>query len=341
MQPAASSPSGPATPRILTNMAFWQSEIWMQQTDSLYDLQARRDPDFRPWWKEALALFRRRSAYDLVVTMGVRESMTYGLLCLLTGRASRQVMTEVFIDAPTANPLWHLKTGLYGVIARRAVGLLTNSSAEIDTITRRYRLPRARVRYVPLNTNIAEPQRMASDDGFVLSAGRTLRDYATLVAAAHGSGVPITIIAGRSDLQRGPLPATLQVLREVSRDVYLDHLRRCRLVALPLLPTERATGQVVMLEAMALGKPVVTTSSPGTVDYIRDGENGVLVPPRDPEALRAAIDRLWHDAALRRRIGESAVHDMTERASADRHAQLKLETINELWTRKRQEGQQS
>jgi len=312
-------------------MAFWQSEIWMRQTDSLYDVRAGRDPDFRPWWKDALALFRRRSAYDLVVTMGVRESMAYGLLCLLTGRASRQVMTEVFIDAPTAHPLWQLKNRLYVMIARRAVGLLTNSSAEIDTVARRYRLSRERVRYVPLNTNIAEPRRVAGDDGFVLSAGRTLRDYATLVDAAQGSGVPITIIAGRSDLQRGPLPATLQVLREVSREVYLDHLRRCRLVALPLLPTERATGQVVMLEAMALGKPVVTTSSPGTVDYIRHGENGLLVPPRDPGALSAAIERLWNDAPLRQRLGETAVQDMKDLASADRHARLKLDALSDLW----------
>lgn len=321
----------PGQPRILTNMAFWQSEFWMKATDSLYDLSARADPEFLSWWRESWQLYRKSRGYDVVVTMGVRESMAYGLLCLFTARPSRQIMTEVFIDAPQRNPLWRLKTLFYRILARRSIGLLTNSSAEIASVARRYALDPGRLRYVPLNTNIEQPRREPAEEGFVLSAGRTLRDYDTLVAAARGTGVPITIIASRGDLQREPHPATIRVLREVSREVYLDHLRRCRLVALPLLPTERATGQVVMLEAMALGKPVVTTVSPGTIDYIRDGENGLLVPPRNPDALRAAIDRLWNDATLRRRIGDSAVRDMTERASADRHARLKHAAIVELW----------
>lgn len=320
------------TPRILTNMAFWQSDAWMRAVDSLYDLPDRRDPVFMAWWREALVLWRRAPRYDLVVTMGVRESMLYGWLCLLTLRAPRQVMCEVFIDAPRPrDPRWQLKNALYRIVARRAIGLLTNSSAEVATVARRYALDPSRVRYVPLNTNIAKPERVASDDGFILSAGRTLRDYRTLVEAARTCGIPIIAIAGRGDLTGGNLPASLRVLREVSREVYLDHLRRCRLVALPLLPTERATGQVVLLEAMAFGKPVVTTESPGTVDFVRDGENGLLVPPKDPAALCAAMERLWRDDALREALGVAAVRDMRERASADRHAELKLQALGELW----------
>ena len=318
-------------PRILTNMAFWQSEAWRTSTDSLYDLGARRDPVFLPWWREAFALFRRRAAYDAVVTMGVRESMLYGLLCALTGRPSRQVMCEVFIDTPRpGNAAWLLKTWLYGIVARRSLGVLTNSSAEIETMARRYRLPPARLRYVPLNTNIADPQRVPDDDGFVLSAGRTLRDYATLAAAAPLIAAPIIVVCGRADTVADPLPANLTVLRELPREAYLDHLRRARVVALPLLPTDRATGQVVMLEAMGYGKPVVTTRSPGTVDYIQDGINGLLLAPGDADGLASAVNGLLENPERRQALGNAAVAAVRELASAERHARLKLDAIAEL-----------
>ncbi len=317
--------------RILTNMAFWQSETWMRAVDSIYDLSGRRDPDFMPWWREALALWRRAPRYEVVVTMGVRESMAYGLLCLFTGRAANQIMCEVFIDAPRAGPGWRIKNRLYGMVARRAMGMLTNSSAEVETVAHRYRLDRARVRYVPLNTNIAEPRMETADDGYVLSAGRTLRDYPTLLEAARRiPEIPIVVICGSGDFQGLEIPPSVKILREISREQYLDYLRRCRLVALPLLDTERATGQVVMLEAMAMGKAVITTRSPGTVDHIVHGETGLLVEPGDAAGLAGEIARLWREAGDRHRIGTAAVHAMRESGSAERHARLKLEAVAAL-----------
>ena len=54
-----------------------------------------------------------------------------------------------------------------------------------------------------------------------------------------------------------------------------------------------------LLEAAASGRPIVTTDMPGCREVVRDGENGFLVPPRDPAALAAAIERLVADPALR------------------------------------------
>jgi glycosyltransferase involved in cell wall biosynthesis len=56
---------------------------------------------------------------------------------------------------------------------------------------------------------------------------------------------------------------------------------------------------------MAHGKPVVATSVGGLLDLVVDGETGLFVPPRDPAALRAALERLLADAELRRRLGEA------------------------------------
>ena len=65
----------------------------------------------------------------------------------------------------------------------------------------------------------------------------------------------------------------------------------------------------VLIEAMACGTPVVATRSPGTVEIIRDGANGLLVEPQ-PAAVADAIMRLLDDGALRERIVRQARTDV-------------------------------
>lgn len=318
--------------RILTNMAFWQSRTWTAATDSLYPLAGlTRDPE--PWSpiRQAWALYRRRRAYDAVVTMGIRESLAYGLLCALTGQPSRQVMCEAFIDddAP-ASPLWRLKTLLQRWVFRRALGILTNSRAEIETNAQRFQLPPARFRYVPLHTNLREPARAEANDGFVLSAGRTQRDYELLLQAAPALARPIHIVCGADDLRDARLPSNVMLFRERPRAEYLAQLSRCAVVALPLRATPRATGQVVLLEAMALGKPVVTTRAPGTVDYVRPGENGLLVETGDAAGLAREVNRLLNDPALARRLGDQALADVQAHYTIEQHAAAKLAAVRDL-----------
>ena len=318
---AASGEKFRSCPSILTNMAFWQSRLWMRHAHSIYDLQPGHEPEpFSPLM-EAIRLFRRRKRYEVVVTMGARTSLYYGLLCAAAGVDARQVMCEVFLDPERGGWRYRFKTALYRLVARRSLGILTNSSMEVAAVQRRYRLSADRVMYVPMHTNIRDPHETGTDEGFVLSAGRTWRDYPTLLAALRGlASVRAIIICGRRDLRGASLPSGVEIRREVPRDVYLDLLRRCRLVAVPLLPVERATGQVVVLEAMALAKPVVATRTSGTLDLVVDGRTGILVPPRDPDALRSAVARLLADRDLARRMGRAGLDRVLREFTIETHA---------------------
>lgn len=72
------------------------------------------------------------------------------------------------------------------------------------------------------------------------------------------------------------------------------------------LPTYREGFPVVPLEAAAMAVPVVATTIPGCVEAVQDGVTGSLVPPRDPQALAAAVRRYVADEGVRRAHGQAA-----------------------------------
>jgi glycosyltransferase involved in cell wall biosynthesis len=77
------------------------------------------------------------------------------------------------------------------------------------------------------------------------------------------------------------------------------------LVVLPSISRREAFGMVI-LEAMASGKPVVASAIPGVSDVVDHGKTGYLVPPRDPERLSKAIDSVLQNPSNAARMGEEA-----------------------------------
>lgn len=83
------------------------------------------------------------------------------------------------------------------------------------------------------------------------------------------------------------------------------------------LPSHHEGLPMAMLEAMAAARPVVVTPVGGIPDTIRDGDNGLLVPPRDVALLADALRRLAGDALLCRQLGLRAHRTIVERFQAD------------------------
>ncbi len=68
-------------------------------------------------------------------------------------------------------------------------------------------------------------------------------------------------------------------------------------------PSHAEAFGMVLIEAMAMELPVVSTNCDGVLDIVVDGETGIYVPPHEPDRCAAALDRLMGDAALRRSMG--------------------------------------
>jgi glycosyltransferase involved in cell wall biosynthesis len=120
------------------------------------------------------------------------------------------------------------------------------------------------------------------------------------------------VIAGASDEEsRAAIPVRqLQTWNDSGLATWVGGKRRSEMPALfasvnfVILPSYYREGvPLVLLEAAAAGRPIVTTDMPGCREICQDGQNGILVPIRDPEHLASAIELLLMSAETRARMG--------------------------------------
>ena len=144
------------------------------------------------------------------------------------------------------------------------------------------------------------------EEGFLLSAGRTFRDYTTLLAAFKNLEVPLRIVASRSSIDPREATRNVEIQYDLPGPELIDLMSRCMAVVLPLENRMISIGQSVLLQAMTLGKAVIATRVNGTEDYIEHMKTGILVPPNDPGAIQAAVSMLIGDGKLRSTLGLAA-----------------------------------
>lgn len=89
------------------------------------------------------------------------------------------------------------------------------------------------------------------------------------------------------------------------RDV-VPFLSDCTVYVLPTILREGLPRSV--LEAMAIGRAIITTDVPGCREPIIDGENGFMVPPKDPQAIANAMIKFSRDPSLSKKMGERSLH---------------------------------
>jgi glycosyltransferase involved in cell wall biosynthesis len=140
---------------------------------------------------------------------------------------------------------------------------------------------------------------------------------ATELARQQEPGI-VALVAGdgpeRAAVQRAIAdPAGVRLLGH--RDDVGDLLRVADVF---VLASDLEATPMAILEAMAAGLPVLATSVGGVPELLANGDAGMLVPPRDPAAMAAALVTLARDPALRAGLGNAASERHRAHWSADR-----------------------
>jgi len=187
----------------------------------------------------------------------------------------------------------------------------------LDGYQKHFGIGPERSSYLPSKPNIRYryAYRVDSEGDYILCFGRSERDYDTFFKAMESVPYPAVIPppdvgklrehASRFTRSLDQLPATVKVIEDDgSSESLIRIIEGAKLVVLPIVSSTIApSGIGTYLNAMLMGKCVITTGGPGTSDVLKD--EALLVPPEDAEALASTIRRAWEDTELRRRTAEA------------------------------------
>ena len=156
-------------------------------------------------------------------------------------------------------------------------------------------------------------------------------DLLTALATLRSEGAPVTaVLVGEGPLRdrlqeraaTSGLQDALQLRGALRQEEVLDLVRRATVFALPCVVAadgDRDALPTVLLEAMALGTPVVSTRVPGVPEMVDDGTSGLLVAERDPAALARALSAVLSEPDRSARLADAARERVEERFSLTRN----------------------
>jgi len=152
------------------------------------------------------------------------------------------------------------------------------------------------------------------EEDFILFVGALTAKkgiYVLLDAYARLENPPPLVLIG-STWRDTPseFPHNVTVLHNWPHDAVMSAWNRCIIGVTPSIWPEPSP--TVVIEAMAMGRPVIGSRIGGITQQIVDGETGYLVAPGDSEALKKALERLLEDTEIRERMGQAAKEKVKE-----------------------------
>ena len=290
-------------------------------------------------WRSAVkSMFGRGVAPDAVVISSDVEVLVFALVRALPFAAKPKIVFVPFIFTERAQRVINgLRLAYYRFVMRFVSCAICHSRLEVERYGALFAGCGASFVYVPWGTYVPPMAEILEGAGalpseprlpVVVAAGRSGRDYPTLVKAARGLECRVVIVCNEAVSLGGVVGGErVEVLTDCFGLGYLWQLMRAAVVVVPLRVADISAGQMVMIQAMALGRPLIVTWTPTVSDYLEDGVNAVLVPRGDAAALAAAIAGLLADPAKAAAMGLRAQADYGERFSGEAHIRLLVQAI--------------
>ncbi len=128
-------------------------------------------------------------------------------------------------------------------------------------------------------------------------------------------------------IKRLKLNNKVSIIPEVDKETLHSYYKKCDIFVLPSIAKSETFG-IVQIEAMACGKPIISTEiGTGTTFVNIDGLTGLVVPPRDSNALAKAINYLLNDSKMREEFQKNA----RQRAFNEFESKIMVKRVYELY----------
>ena len=264
-----------------------------------------------------LALFKK-DKYDVVSSWKMRMAIVYGILNRLFGSPSspRHIMHDFHINLIRKDFFYHLRLMLLRFALPGIDFFLCTSTREEEIYSRMFGISRERIRFHPMAVSsefICNYQFEPKD--YIFSYGNSDRDYDTLIKAVADSDIKLVILS-QSYRPQSPLPPNVTLITERRSDMDLIALIvSARLIVLPIKDMMISAAQTAMLEALALGRPLVASANLATVEYADHLKTAVFCKPGDAAALGESIRFLLDNPAFAEAMAQrcEAVQELPSR----------------------------
>ena len=277
----------------------------------------------------ATVLASHRKANSAEVVLSTVDTVGIPLMLLARARVIRTPFVYVAIGLPER--LARLRSPRVESVYAKALGhassVVAYSEHEADSLRdwlrgRRVQVP---VAFVPFGADVDAFSAVdAAPDLDVVSVGADPhRDFGLLLAVARSLPDTRFLVVASAEHTRalGACPPNVTVETDLAFDEMRDRLERARVVALPVRDNSYSGATTVLLQAMALAKPVVVTRTAAiAAGYgLADGENVRLVAPGDVTGFEAAVAGLLSDDAHAGALGAHARREVETNLSWDRY----------------------
>ena len=266
--------------------------------------------------------FLRRKNYDVLFTNGENVGLPLALLWKVSGGKKRLGHVTIGHKPSTGK-----KRVLFTKLQREFDTIFVYARTQYDTAKNELGIDEKRLRLIPFHADdtFYKPfPNTQTNPCQISAAGLEWRDYPTLLKAV-GQLPPETVVKlaaaspwskHTNETEKIAMPPNVSARRyeyNELRDLYASSA----VVAVPLYENDFQAGVTTLLEAMAMGKPVVVTQTTGQTDVVTNNENGLTVAPGDVNGWVDALTRLQNDALLRERLGKAAQLWIQENATLD------------------------
>lgn len=220
--------------------------------------------------------------------------------------------------------IYNPKGGMVGRIFHRYIdraicssnvsNIVVFSHSEVAYYSRLFPRAAEKFKHLPLGICTTGAMPPVAKGDYIFTTGMSNRDYDFLCDALKNTCYKLKIACPGIRVPAGA--DNIEVLSNCYDYEMLRQMAACRVVVIPLRDKEVSSGQLVLLQAMLLGKPVIVTRTHALSSYVEDGKTAVAIE-NSPAELLEALDELYKDdekyADISRYAAEKVRHNYSER----------------------------
>lgn len=257
---------------------------------------------YRACWQATRVLPRVARACDLVISHLPRTTHWQSQFMNAMGRRQRHLAFSFnFTELPQGRTRAQMARSL-----QRVERFVVYSEFERALYAQHFQLPieRFQMLHWAMDTPVPDPAFQPPWPTYYSAAGGEGRDYRTLLQAFERlPHLHLVIVTRPHALASLSVPPNVHVFYNLPNAQFWSVVQGSRALIVPLRDDATPCGHITLVGAMKLGRPLVSTFSHGTTDYVHPDRNALVSPAHDAAALAEAVLRLDGDQALRERLG--------------------------------------